>query len=139
MTSERKWEWVDWMANCLIHQAARHAPDSLSERLEEEWLADSVARCRPLSRLRFAIGCCWASKVIAWEHPLPAHSASTSPIVHRHLVHFAHDEFPFFTGGAASFVLVVSLHAAVLYGLAAGSGPKFSQSIVAPIMIQVVD
>jgi hypothetical protein len=28
----------------LIHHAARHAPDSVAERLEEEWLADLEAR-----------------------------------------------------------------------------------------------
>jgi hypothetical protein len=119
MTSDRKYDWVNWMVHCLIHQAAKHAPGSLSERLEEEWLADSAAHCGALSRLRFSIGCCWASTIIAHEYAVPVHSASNPPIVHRQLVRFAHDEFPFLTGGAASFVLVVSLHAAVLYGLAA--------------------
>jgi hypothetical protein len=127
------------MAHCLIHQAAKLAPGALSERLEEEWLADAAAQCGPLSRLRFSIGCCWASRVIAHEYAVPAHSTNSPPIVRRQLVRFAHDEFPLLTGGAASFVLVVSLHAAVLYGLAAGSGQKFSQNIVSPIMIQVTD
>jgi hypothetical protein len=122
MTSEREWDWVGWMAIRLIHQAARHAPDFLSKRLQEEWLADLEAQCGGLSRLRFAIGCCWATRVIAQERAVPAQPVSCSPIAHRHFIRFTRDEFPFLTGGAASFVLVVSLHAAVLYGLAAGFG-----------------
>ena len=55
-------------AQRLIRLAARGAPPSLTERLEEEWLADLATRPSVLSRLRFAIGCCWATRVIAHEH-----------------------------------------------------------------------
>jgi hypothetical protein len=34
---------LDGLSRLLIHRAARHAPDSLSERLEEEWLANRAA------------------------------------------------------------------------------------------------
>ena len=57
------------VAHWLIHQAAHRAPETLSARLEEEWLADFESRSTALSRLRFAVGCCWASVVIVNEYP----------------------------------------------------------------------
>ena len=54
----------------LIHHAARSAPELLSQRLEEEWLADLAVRPSAASRLRFAIGCSWATRVIALEHSM---------------------------------------------------------------------
>ncbi len=51
----------------LIHHAARRAPECLSSRLEEEWLADLESRSSALLRLRLALGCCWATMVIVNE------------------------------------------------------------------------
>ncbi len=48
--------WIDSMAPRMIRQAARDAPPSLSERLEEEWLADLSGLPGPMSRLSFAVG-----------------------------------------------------------------------------------
>ena len=56
------------LARWLIQHAARTAPSSLSERLEEEWLADLEARRGLMEKLRLAAGCCWATRVIAHEH-----------------------------------------------------------------------
>ncbi len=56
------------LTHWLIRRAARGAPLSVSERLEEEWHADLATRPTTLSRLRFALGCCWATRVIAHEH-----------------------------------------------------------------------
>lgn len=50
-------DWPTW----LIERAARRAPGELAERLHEEWLADLDAQSGPWSRLRFALGCCWAT------------------------------------------------------------------------------
>ena len=50
--------------------AAERAPATLAARLEEEWLADSLARPGPLSRLSFAVGCLWAATVIRWDGDL---------------------------------------------------------------------
>jgi hypothetical protein len=72
MTSKRIWDWVDGIAHRLIHRAARRVPDSLSERLKEEWLADFEAQRGAMARLRFALGCCWATNVIAREHAVEA-------------------------------------------------------------------
>jgi len=52
------------LASRLIERAARRTPPSLSARLEEEWLAELAARSALASRLRFAVGCCWASRSI---------------------------------------------------------------------------
>src|SRR5436305_1066632 len=51
-----------------------------AQRLEEEWLADLAARRGQVSRLRLAIGCCWATRVIAYEHSatgMPAAGSAT--------------------------------------------------------------
>ena len=66
------------VSHWLIHCAARHAPHSFAQRLEEEWLAHLAERPSSMSRLRFAIGCCWATRVIAREHG-PAAVPATSP------------------------------------------------------------
>ncbi len=120
MTSERTWDWAGWASGRLIHYAARSAPDLLSDRLMEEWLADSAARGGQLPRLRFALGCCWAARVIAQEHAVPAVSATASPQAHRHFIRFPREDFPFFAGSTETFVFIVSLFAALLYGLAMG-------------------
>ena len=36
--------WADGISHWLIHHAASRAPESLSQRMEEEWLADLAAR-----------------------------------------------------------------------------------------------
>jgi len=36
--------WIDRVAPRMIRQAASTAPADLSDRLEEEWLADSLQR-----------------------------------------------------------------------------------------------
>ena len=55
MTSERAWDWADSIAQRLIRRAARRAPASLSERFQEEWLADLAAQRGPIARLRFKL------------------------------------------------------------------------------------
>jgi hypothetical protein len=118
MTSERIWDWSGWVSRRLIDYAARSAPDALSERLLEEWLADSAGRNRQVSRVRFAMGCVWAARVIAQEHAEPTVSATSPALANNHFIRFPREEFPFFAGSTQTFVLIVSLFAAVLYGLA---------------------
>jgi TonB family protein len=62
----------------LIQRAARSAPGSLTERLEEEWLADMATRRGAIARFRFALGCCWATRVIAHEYLAPSFAAAGS-------------------------------------------------------------
>ncbi|HEY2677636.1 MAG TPA: energy transducer TonB [Steroidobacteraceae bacterium] len=133
MTSERTQDWVDGIVHQLIRRAAKHAPDSLADRLEEEWLADMSERRGSLARLRFGIGCCWATNVIAREHVAAAPLAATvSPTPHRYFIRMREADSPFFTGRTITFMLVVSLHLAVLYGLAIGLGPTFIRTIAGP-------
>jgi TonB family protein len=98
----------------LVRCAARTAPSSLTARLEEEWLADMQERSSSLSRLRFAVGCYWASIAIGLQHrPIRVPAASSAHGNASMLL-----EPPgFLSSRAATFSLVLSLHAAVLCGL----------------------
>ena len=116
----------------MIRRAARRAPDLLADRLEEEWLADLAEQRGQLARLRFGIGCCWATNVIAREHAAVAPlAAAVAPVAHGRVV-FPLSESPFFTGRTITFVLVASLHLAVLYGLAMGLSQHFTKPTVVP-------
>jgi TonB family protein len=137
MTSERMFHGVDRMAHCLIRRAARGAPDTLSERLEEEWLADLAERHGALSRLRFALGCCWATSVIAHEHGAVAVPAAGAPMGHGHFIGFAQTHSPLFSRRTTTFLLVACLHAAVLYGLIIGVKSTFHQLTPNPFVVQV--
>jgi TonB family protein len=100
---------LDNLSRRLIHRAARHTPDSLPQRMQEEWLADMAARTSALSRLRFAIGCCWATIVIAYQRPLVKMPVGVAVVAHPNLVRFSRR--------SSTLFLVVSLHAAVFYGV----------------------
>jgi len=100
----------------LIHHAARHAPESLSERLEEEWLADLEARTSMMSRLRFAIGCCWATQVIVFEHQPERVAVSSPAIGPKSLIAYADQNFSFVSLRSSMFFLVLSLHIVLIYG-----------------------
>src|ERR1700729_347618 len=87
------WQW-------LIHHAAHRAPESLSSRLEEEWLADLQSRSSSLSRLRFALGCCWATLVIANDYPrrqVAAARAVAGPMVTGGSVTLVERNFRYFS------------------------------------------
>jgi TonB family protein len=100
----------------LIHHAARHAPEALAERLEEEWLADLEARTSGVSRLRFAIGCCWATQVIAWEHQPSKAAVSSTAVAGQGLIAYADQNFRFISLRSSTFFLVLSLHIVLIYG-----------------------
>jgi biopolymer transport protein ExbD len=70
--------WIDSAANRIIQSAARRAPSSLSERLEEEWLAAIPEQRGPLRRLSFALGCCWAAMAIRRGHTTVSVSGTCS-------------------------------------------------------------
>jgi TonB family protein len=103
----------DW----LLRHAARKAPADLAARLEEEWRADMSGRTSFLSRLRFALGCCWAIQVIAYEHR-PSAATATATTGGNALLAFAesHDA-SFYSRRGSSFVVVLALHLAVFYAL----------------------
>jgi TonB family protein len=115
MTAERKSNWADDVADRLLKHAGRRAPAELSARLEEEWRADMAERHTQWSRLRFALGCCWATTVIAREYggrALPAAAAAGQ----APFIGYAADA-PLFTRRSTTFLVVAGLHAAVLFAL----------------------
>jgi TonB-like protein len=107
----------------LIYQAAHRAPEPLSSRLEEEWLADLESRSTALSGLRFALGCCWASLVIVNEYPR-SRVAAASPVAAASAVAPASGffsltdrNFRYFSLRSATLFLIAGLHAALFFGL----------------------
>jgi TonB family protein len=109
--------WTESVSQSLIRHAAGRAPESLCLRLEEEWLADLTARSSAMSRLRFAIGCCWATRVIALEYQPLSVPATTGAVAGKHLDAFVRPRLGSFTGRSSTLFLVISLHALVFYGL----------------------
>jgi protein TonB len=125
---------VEGWARRLINHAACNAPPALSARLAEGWLADLPARRGAIARLRFAIGCCWASKVIA--HELGAALGATAGSTTVRTAALYTSTGPSFDSrrSAVSF-LIVSLHVLVIYGLAAGMARTALE--IAPDRLQV--
>src|SRR5882757_6787396 len=101
----------------LIHHAAHRAPDSLSSRLEEEWLADLESRSSALSRLRFAAGCCWASLVIVHESTRNRVAATSAAVSSGGVVTLTDRNFSYFSLRSATLFLIAGLHAALFYGM----------------------
>lgn len=97
------------LAELLVRHGARNTPQLLRERLEEEWLADLQTCQGLLSRLRFALGCEWASRIIVLERPeLSLANAGDG----RALMDRAAPVRPHRT---SSLLLVIGLHAGLFY------------------------
>lgn len=111
--------WVEGMILRLVRGAARQAPASLAERLEEEWLADLAARRGALARLRFALGCWRATRVIALELGVPVGTTATAGGKNAALLA---ESAPFLPRRTVAVVLIGALHTLVIIGLAAGIG-----------------
>jgi TonB family protein len=105
------------LTHWLIGRAASRAPQSLSSRLEEEWLADLESRLSALSRLRFAIGCCWATLVIASDYSRSAVPVASTATAARGFVALIDRNFSYFSLRSATLFLIAGLHAAIFYGL----------------------
>jgi TonB family protein len=101
----------------LIHHAAHRAPESLSSRLEEEWRADLETRSSALSRLRFAVACCWATIVIVNDHPRSRVAAASPVAAGRGLITLVDRNFSYFSLRSATLFLIAGLHAALFFGL----------------------
>jgi TonB family protein len=103
----------------IIQRAARSAPTELAERLEEEWLADLATRRSGFARLRLALGCCWASRVIAHDF-LAAGVAPRATSSHTAVVTLGSQGFSPFSRRTMIFVLIVGMHVALIYAFASG-------------------
>jgi TonB family protein len=131
--------WTEGVSHWLIHHAACRAPESLSQRLEEEWLADLAARPSAMSRLRFAIGCCWATQVIALEYQ-PSSVPVTSSVVEGKLMRaYAQHNLGYFSRRSSTLLLVVSLHAALFYGLVTTLSHIHGSVIPAPLQNRLLE
>jgi TonB family protein len=125
------------LISALVRRAARTAPSSLSARLEEEWLADMHERTSGLSRLRFAVGCYWASVAIGLEHRTAGVAVASTAQGNVALI----VEPPrFFSSRAVTFGLVLSLHAALFAGLMMAGTKLFFKPVEPPaIQPRVID
>jgi TonB family protein len=108
---------IDEVTHWLIHHAARRAPQSLSSRLEEEWLADLESRSAALSRLRFALGCCWATVVIVHDHPRAQVAAASAAASTSGNFALTDRNFGYFSLRSGTLFLIAGLHGIILYGL----------------------
>src|SRR5580658_471745 len=99
--SQRNEEWaepeIDGVSHWLIHHAASWAPEALSSRLEEEWLADLECRSSALSRLGLALGCCWATVVIANEFSRTRVPTATPVVAAKGYITLADRNFGYFS------------------------------------------
>jgi TonB family protein len=117
----------------LIRHAARNAPPSLSQRLEEEWLADLAARHGQMSRLRLALGCCWATRVITREYVAPNVPATSSATGNRIMTAYAQHDSSFVSRRTTAVSLIVCLHGVLIYFLATGLVHRMA-AVIPPLM-----
>src|SRR5882724_11126976 len=82
--------WIDGVTPRVIQLAARNAPQGLSERLGEEWLADLAQRGGRMSQLSFALGCYWAATVITHDHVTVKVPEMSSPMAYKTVTASAH-------------------------------------------------
>jgi hypothetical protein len=129
---------VERMTHSLIRHAARKAPPQLSERLEEEWLADLSAQGSQLSRLRFAIGCCWATRVIAYEYVAPGAALAGSSATHRAVAAFAPHPYSFLWSRTTVFCAIIALHVVLIYCLANAFANNSDRSAPPPTTIRLI-
>jgi TonB family protein len=118
----------------LIHQAAHRAPETLASRLEEEWLADLESRTAALSRLRLAVGCCWASLIIVNEYSRNQVAAASPGAAARGFVTLADRNFGYFSLRSATLFVIAGLHAALFFGLV--TSLSHTQSALTPPNLQ---
>jgi protein TonB len=114
------------VARRLIERAARKAPAALAERLEEEWLADLQSRSGSLSRLRLAIGCCWATGVITREFRIPQLAAAGA---HKPLLGDLRPDLPLLSRRTVAFILIAAVHVLLIYAFTTG----LAQHVVASL------
>ena len=129
---------VDGIARSLVQHAARRAPESLAERLEEEWLADFAERRGQLARLRFGVGCVWATNIIAHEYLEPKVAAATAgggtvaTSTHR-----GGPDLSFVSGRTVAVLGIIGLHAIIVWAFATGLVQKVVVMIdPSPIVIK---
>jgi periplasmic protein TonB len=130
-------ERLTGFARGFIERAARCAPASLSERLEEEWLAELAARSGTLSRLRFAVGCYWASKTIARDGWAGAPAVLAAVHGERALAAYFKCDSNFLSRRALTICFIVALHVVLIYAVSAGLIARVASAIPQSIEVSV--
>jgi hypothetical protein len=122
--NERSMQWeIDGVSHWLIHHAARRAPECLSSRLEEEWLADWECRPTALSRLGLALGCCWATVAIVNEYSRVQVPAASPVVATKGCITLADRNFGYFSLRSGTLFLILGLHATLFCGLVTTLSP----------------
>jgi hypothetical protein len=116
------------LAHRLILRTAQRAPAALSERLQEEWLADLEYRIGRLSRLRLAIGCCWATAVIARDVGAPRFAAALG--WRKPWLAGLRNDLPMVSRRTIGLILVAGLHGLVWYGIGPGLTSHLDERLV---------
>jgi protein TonB len=127
------------LSRWLIRRAAQAAPAELSQRLEEEWLADLEARRSAMSRLRFALGCAWATGVIAHDHSIATLTVGAPAFAARAAAAAARSNPGRLSRRSTIFGLVALLHVAVFYAFMTGLSGSLSKTITPPLQNRVLD
>jgi hypothetical protein len=126
---------LEGVTRWLIHDSARRAPESLSARLEEEWLADLESRSSALSRLRLALGCCWATIVIVNDYTRIRVPAASPIVAARGYITRGDRNFGYFSLPSGTLFLILGLHAALFCGLI--TALSHTQRLATPTKVQI--
>ena len=87
-------------------------------------MADMAARPGAISRLRLGFGCCWATRVIALDHVGSSTLAASSAAGAKSMIAYAPHHAPPFSQRSMVLLIIVGLHALLIYGLATGLASK---------------
>jgi protein TonB len=117
------------LAQRLILRAARRAPGALSPRLEEEWQADLASRTGSLSRLRLALGCCWATGVIIRDFRVPQLAASGASAAPKAAPGELRINLPLLSRRTVAFIAIAAVHVLIIYAFVSG----LAQHVVASL------
>jgi periplasmic protein TonB len=129
---------LERVSRWLVQRAARNSPAALADRLEEEWLADLAAQGGALSRLAFAIGCCWAKRVIARDYLASGAPASSAAAEDGTIVVGQYGP-AYFSRRTTIFLSILCLHALVIYGFATGLARTVIRAIPGPMQATIVN
>jgi hypothetical protein len=119
------------LAHRLIVRAARRAPAALAQRLEEEWLADLGSRTGSPSRLRLALGCCWATAIITRDFRVPQLAASGAAAAPKPLWGESRHDLPWLSRRTVTFLAIAGVHVLIIYAFVSG----LAQHVVAALPI----
>ena len=88
--------------------------------------------------MRFALGCCWATRVIARDYLGAGAPTGSSASAHGTIILGQHDAW-YFSRRTAIFLLIVLLHALVIYGFATGFVRRVFEAMPRPMVTSILD